>query len=363
MKIAVDSRELKYNHITGTSRYLRLFLNNLNADEREKVCLLVDDKTDFSDYKDLFKIIVAQSPVTLWYDQVTIPAILRRNKIDVFFSPFFKIPFFAKSKRVITIHDLHFLKGILRTGISRFKPFICYLRQAIRSCDKIITVSEFSKQEIISMFKTREDKIKVVYNGIAKGFKAADRKQYEVLRSKYAINYEYILYVGNMKPHKNIEGLIKAYNLLGDKNNNKLIIMAKKDKNFRRLENLVKSLSLERKVVFLDFVSDEDLVLFYSFANAFVFPSFYEGFGLPPAEAMACGVPVVASDATSLKEILGEAALYFNPYNIGEMHKILSELISNDKLKSEYRNKGIIQAEKYSAKQFSENLFKELIDI
>ena len=282
--------------------------------------------------------------------------------INIFFSPFYKMPLWGRFKKIATIHDVHFTKLVLRKGISRFKPYTFFLKRIIRCADKIITVSEFSKNMLIKQFKAPENKIKLVYNGVDPKFKIVDRSNFDILRSKYNVSFKYILYVGNLKKHKNVKGLIKAYSLLSDaqKNLYKLIIIAKHIESFKHLQRIVERLGLEDNVYFLDSVEDDDLVLFYNFAEMFVFPSYYEGFGLPPLEAMACGTPVISSYATSLKEVLGDSALYINPYSIQEIAQRIQELLNYQQLRSSLIEKGKIHVQEFSPKKFAANLYREI---
>lgn len=165
-----------------------------------------------------------------------------------------------------------------------------------------------------------------------------------------------------MMPSKNVRGLIEAYNLLSreEKESYKLIIIAKKDENFRKLQKDVRKLSLENSILFIDFVPDDDLAIFYNFAEVFVFPSFYEGFGFPPLEAMACGTPVISSYTSSLREVLEDNALYINPCNVEEISQALSKILAENKLKQIFKEKGIIHSKKYNAVVFSQKLLKEI---
>lgn len=362
VKIAVDIREIKHNQITGIGRFLKIFLDNISEQEKKNIYLLADNDTDISLYGYPFNTINLKAPFTLWYDQIVIPKILNNENIDIFYSPYYKLPFLLKCKKIITIPDLHFLKPILRTGLSVMKPFRTYFKMALNRADKVITISEFSKTEILRQFDISEQKIEVIYLGVDKKFKPSNKEGADKLRDIYGVDFKYILYIGNMKPHKNIKGLIEAYNLLDskDKNNYRLVIIAKKDENFKELKKFVGNLSLDNNIIFLDFVPDDDLVLFYDFAEIFVFPSFYEGFGLPPLEAMACGTPVISSYSTSLREILGDSALYINPYDMIEISQKISSVLNDNKLREKLRSQGLIHAKKYDSAVFSHNLLEAI---
>ncbi len=322
--------------------------------------LLADSRQPTTLYHHLFPVIRAKAPLTLWFDQVVIPRLLEKEKTDLFFSPYYKIPFSAKCRKVITIHDLHFLDDPLRQGASRFFPYVRYLKNAVQQADKVITVSNFSRQEVIRRLDADPSKVKVVYNGVGRVFRVLGEEARETINSKYKINFKYILFVGNMLPHKNISGLLKAWASLKDKSEFKLIIVAKKDPHYQGLVKRVKELSLEQEVIFLELLAEEDLALFYNCAEVFVFPSFCEGFGLPPLEAMACGTPVACSNIPALKEVLGESVLYIDPNDPRGMSHSLSGLLRDKPLREAYREKGLNQAKKYDSRVFSFQLQQEL---
>ena len=358
LRICVDAREIKKGMLTGIGRFTASFLKGLDLSELGGYFCFADPDTDTSEALSRFKILKARRAPVLWSDQVSLARLIRKNRIDVFFSPYYKMPFFSGCRNIITIHDLYFLENELRKGFERFKPFVTYLKCAVRMADMVITVSEFSKGCILRMFDIDPGKVRVVYNGVDPVFKVCPPQSRGLLVEKYGIDSKYVLYVGNMRAHKNLPGLLEAFALIPreDRKDARLVVIARKDKNFKPIERRVRSLGLEGQVVFLDFVPDPDLVLFYNFAEAFVFPSFYEGFGLPPLEAMACGAPVVSSDKGALKEVLGECALYVDPYNRDGMARGMALMLNEAGLREEYKAKGMARAANFSARAFSGSL-------
>jgi glycosyltransferase involved in cell wall biosynthesis len=363
MRIAIDIREFRDNQLTGSGRFLKLFLDHIKEQEKDGIVLFADQFSDAARFENYYQVKREYAPFALWYDQFVLPGLIKREKADVYFSSNYKLPFFSKEcKKLITLYDLSFFQGILNRGISRFAPYYSYINKAIKASTKIITVSEFSKKEIMKHFKVDERKIKVVYIGIDEQFRVLGRDKLALLQSKYGINFEYLLYVANMKPHKNIPGLIKSYNLLDKdkKDRYKLIIIAKQDENYRPLQEIVSNLGLKNNILFFDYVPDEDLALFYNFARIFVFPSFLEGFGLTPLEAMACGAPVVSSYTTSLKEVLQDNALYVDPGNCGDIADKLSLLLGDTRVSQDLKNKGLMHVKKFDCSSFSDILLKEI---
>ncbi|MCM8787048.1 MAG: glycosyltransferase family 4 protein [Candidatus Omnitrophica bacterium] len=363
LKIAIDARELKKNILTGTARFLKNLLDNIEADKNIFLC--VDKKTAINNYNEKFSILEASGILTAWYDQITLKNFLKNYKIDIFFSPYYKMPFFASTKRIITIHDLYFLKPMLRKGLDRFKPFVFYLKKALNLANKIITVSQYSKEEIIRTFDIEENKVKVIYNCVGKIFKKIDHINQEYFFKKYRIEQPYILYVGNFYPHKNIKGLLEAFFIFLKKfsTSYKLVVIAKKNRFFGDIFEYAKEIKVFDSIIFLDFVNDEDLVYFYNFAEFFILPSFYEGFGLTTLEAIACGNVATVSNIKSLREIFADAVIYFNPYDAKDIFEKMVVLIKDDKLKANLKEKSINLLEKFSAENFSSKLLEEIKNV
>ena len=198
------------------------------------------------------------------------------------------------------------------------------LKRGVARAKKIIAVSANTKNDLMKLLKTRSKKIEVVWNGVGREFVPSvptelSRKQ---LRKNFGIDKNYLLYTGVWRDHKNILGMLEAVAQLTQsrKFDGKLVITGKANPVYApEIFTKVKQLGLEKTVVFTGLVSDEDLRKLYQNARIFIFPSFYEGFGLPPLEAMSCGIPVVASNSSSIPEICGDAAEFFNPKNINEM--------------------------------------------
>jgi glycosyltransferase involved in cell wall biosynthesis len=355
IKIGIDVRELQEGIMTGIGRYLLSFLKYATKFKPEwKFVLFGNQHTSVNFSSNNLSKILINEKVTFWWDQVILPLTLKKEKIDLFFSPYYKTTLISPCKVVITIHDLIPFQSNLPQESNN--PLYINLRKGLNNlmakrADLIIAVSNNSKKDIIRLFNLMEEKIKVVYNGIEERFyPIKDMAALRIIRKIYRIPKDYILYVGNLKPHKNVSGLIKAYNMLPPnlKSKFQLVIVGKQDKNFCGLFNLCKELRITDKVIFIDFVKDNDLPALYSSATVFVFSSFYEGFGLPVLEAMACGVPVTTSSVSSLPEIVDDAAILVNPYNLNEIAQAMRELLTDSSLREKLINKGLMQAKNFS---------------
>ena len=294
-----------------------------------------------------------------WYtlaEQVVFPWIIRKEKLDLIHFPHFNVPLHCPTKFVVTVHDLILTKfpTVRATTLNPlfywFKNFAYRLviNNAIKRSKKIIAVSQFTKDDLVKQFKILEDKIVVTYLGVAQTF-AADKNSGDTdVLKKYNINRPFLLYVANAYPHKNLEGLIKLFpKIKAVKNDLQLVLVCKDDYFYERVKVFAKKYDDGRNVVFPGFISDNELVYFYRHALAYIFPSKYEGFGLPPLEAMAQGCPVASSNQASMPEILGDAAIFFDPDNEAEMIEKILVLINDSRLREEIKSKGREHVKKY----------------
>jgi glycosyltransferase involved in cell wall biosynthesis len=291
-------------------------------------------------------------------EQIILPYYCKKLKPDLVHYPNFNLSFYSPSPFVVTIHDL----------IYYLYPEACpnklghlyaktMLRRAARKSKLVITDSFFSKNDIVKHLGIPEEKVCVVYIGVNQKYHPIENPK-RFLR-KYNLPENYILYVGNHEVRKNIVGLLRAYSISKCRNDYFLVIGGKKDPRRGEIYEAIKKLSLENRVIFTDYILEEDLPAIYTAAKLFVFPSFYEGFGLPPLEAMACGTPVVCSNATSLPESVGKAAITVEPSDISGLARAMDEVLSNQVLQKELIREGIEQAKKFSW----ENTAKKTIEV
>ncbi|MFA4999743.1 MAG: glycosyltransferase family 1 protein [Patescibacteria group bacterium] len=303
-----------------------------------------------------------------WQEQIFFPFYLWREKLDLVHFPHFNVPLLAPKRFVVTIHDLiltHFptLRATTRSHWIYFLKNLVYrlvIFSALHRSLKIITVSEHAKCDIIEQFKIKPEKIKVTYEGVANLAKGRDSLFVSKLDSsetlaQYNIPKDFLLYVGNAYPHKNLEALLEVFSRLRlERPDLRLVLVGKIDYFYERVRAAAKDLNLwragdpESPVIFPGYVPDAQLEIFYAAARAYVFPSLYEGFGLPPLEAMAKGCPVASSNRASLPEILGDAALYFNPEDQEDMLFKIRLLLEDGNLRNELIARGREQVKKYS---------------
>lgn len=275
--------------------------------------------------------------------------------VDVFFAPHFLLTPISKNCRKITVfHDLSFeyFPNFFPVRKRFWHEFLNPAQRAKES-DGIITVSESTKNDLVKWYKIPEAKIRTIYSGVGEEFKKISLNTETLLRIKegYHLPEKFILYFGTIEPRKNLIGLIKAYEIFRDRyqlNNFKLLIAGSRgwlDKNIFSVAN--KSV-WRQDIIFSGFVRPEDKAYLYNLASLFVYPSFFEGFGFPPLEAMSCGVPVVCSNTSSFPEVVGEAALMVDPYNFGEIAWAMKEILSDRNLTQDLAVKGLERAKKFS---------------
>lgn len=275
------------------------------------------------------------------------------------------VPPNIEGKVITTIHDMTYVlypEIVEQKTMNRIKKGIEY---SINRADKIITVSESSKNDIVKYLNVPENKIDVVYNGVeynkfAKSYNEEDNLR---IREKYKLPKNYILYMGTLEPRKNIESIVEAFKLFNEKSdlkekNFKLVIAGKKGWLFESIFNLVETLKLQDDVIFTDYIDEVDKPIIYQMARLFVFPSIYEGFGIPVLEAMAASVPVITSNVSSLPEVAGDAAILVEPKDVKSIAENMHKILSDNDLRDKLICKGHIQAKKFTWEASAEKLYK-----
>ena len=313
-----------------------------------------DFEENFKNYNNINAIYVNYSKYSL-KGFVMQSVILRKleKKVDLFFYPHINLPMYIPKNTIITVHDLTPFTKFWDRNIFKKKYYKFIFERAIKQCKGIIIISEVTKKDLIKFDKTVESKIKVIYEFIDHKF--IKSVMIDSFKSKPLIPCNYILFIGNRKKHKNLERLIYAFNKIKNQLKYKLVIAGSKDKNNGLkdgIDLLIQKLGLRNEIIELISPDDETIINLYKNAQLFVFPSLYEGFGLPPLEAMACGCPVVVSDLPVSKEVCGDAAIYFNPeseediaakiINICEDNELRQSLISKGKERLKFFDKNNI---------------------
>lgn len=355
MKIAFLSWILDRER-TGIDNYLyNIIMEMIKSDNSRDISLIHYQKSDSIIYKKVNDVIIDSLPYSI-ENPISLAKSLKEEKIDVFHLPSHMAlqisPFFIKSnvKKVLTIHDL--IPLLFKEKLPFFYKFWGPSLKLVKNRpDCIITDSFNTRNDLINYLQIPEKKIKVIPLAPNKDFKfIKDKSQIMAeLEVKYEISTPFILYVGTVELRKNIPLLIKSfYRLLKKGIETKLVLIGKLGYGFKEISQKVESLGLSQHVIFLGYVPEGDLIKFYNAADLFVFPSLYEGFGLPPLEAMACGSPVVSSNTSSLPEVIGDAGITLDPDDCGGFTEAMYQILVSESLKDEMREKSLKRAKQFS---------------
>ena len=365
IRIGIDARFFGPKQ-KGLGRYVQKLVEGLEKTDTQNQYVIFLRKDNWHDFKPRspnFKKVLADYR---WYtlkEQVYMPFKIWQQHVDLMHFPHFNLPLFYLSPYIVTIHDL-VLKRFPTQRATTLGPFRYWLKNlgyriviysAVKRAKKIVAVSQFTKQDIVNHFRIDPGKIDVIYEGGPENIRQQSLPMTAQLAAARELQLEkpYLLYVGNAFPHKNLGRLISAFAKLISMKQTKhkhkdlqLVLVGELDYFYRRLKNLAHfSLpDIRNRIIFTGFVSDEDLDILYANADAYIFPSMCEGFGLPPLEAMAYGCPVLSSEATCLPEILGSAAIYFNPLKIGEMATKIQQVLEDRPLRKKMISRGYQQA-------------------
>ncbi len=268
--------------------------------------------------------------------------------------PHYNAPLFYPGQMITTVHDIcHLAQKQFFPGVMKRIYSNQFLQQVLKRSNHIITDSNFTKSEIIKYFGTPEEKIHVIYLGVDSIFKPLPYDVTQKVLDFHGLPKEYILFIGNIKPHKNILGLLTSYKIALEQNPDlpPLVILGQFKNLITGIPNLkeiIKDKTFQSNIIFTGYLPTKDLPAIYSRAMLFLFPSFYEGFGLPPIEAMACGAPVITSNVSSIPEVLEDAAVMVDPYDSDMIADRILTLASDTQMQEDYRQRGIKHVEKFS---------------
>jgi glycosyltransferase involved in cell wall biosynthesis len=362
MRIGIDARFFGPQG-KGLGRYTEKLIKNLEKTDFENHYCIFMRKEAWQEYtpeNPNFNKILADLK---WYsltEQLFLPCIIYKQKIDFIHFPHFNVPIVYRGNFIVTIHDLILLKFPTKRATTlgpalyaiKYWGYKKTITNAVKRAKKVITVSNYTKTEISDYFKINQEKIRVIYE-------AADSVEWGQLTltnntflKEHKITKHYLLYVGNAYPHKNLERLLMVFKKLKEERNfsYQLVLVGKEDYFYKRLANDAKKLKLfeNNDVVFFGFATQKELAALYRQASLYVFPSYVEGFGLPPLEAASYGIPVVAAKSSSLPEILGDAALYFDPRSEEEIVRKILTVLTSQNIRQELTKKGFAKVKEYS---------------
>ena len=367
MRIAIDARKL---HDFGIGTYIRNVLLGLAAVDQDTDFIVLCRPADAETVNDLgpnFRAVPETARPYSIGEQVWIPLALVREGAHLLHEPHYILPPATRCRTVVTIHDcIHlmfpqYLPGRLAHVYARASMW-----SAVHRSDSVLTVSEASKRDILRFFDIAPAKVSVIYNAIDERFLAPpDEQRMDQIRQRYQLDHPFLLYVGNIKKHKNLERLIEAFGRAraGGLDDLKLVIIGDEISKYPPLRQSVHRHRLDKHVRFLGFQPYDTLSAFYRLARAFVFPSLYEGFGLPPLEAMACGTPVVTSNVSSLPEVAGGAAILVDPYEPASIAEGITRAVTDEPARADLIARGLARARDFSWSQSAQSIHRIYMDV
>ncbi|MFB0519465.1 MAG: glycosyltransferase family 4 protein [Acidobacteriota bacterium] len=352
VKIGIDIRKIRDY---GIGTYIENLISQFSRFDSENQYILFCRPQDMEGLPQLgenFHPVVDRSAHYSLREHLSLSRKAKRLNLDLYFSPHYVLPLLTSCQAIVTIHDvihLLFPENLPRKGAYYYARFM--MGRALAKAEKVVAVSHHSGADIQRLFPRYASRVEVIHNGIDPRFFRQPGED-ELLRAKggFQIDYPFILFVGNLKPHKNLTNLLKAFALLRGRRERglKLVVAGGERDKSAQIREIIDRLSLGAEVRFLGYVNKEELCCLYHLAELFAFPSFYEGFGLPPLEAMACGTPVLSSNLSSLPEVLGDAAFMVNPHQVEEIAEGMQQLMENRPLREELIRRGAQQAKRYS---------------
>lgn len=348
MKIAIDGYEANVVQRLGSSQVAFQLLRSLEKIDKKNDYTIMLPKPPLEDLPKErtgwnYRIL---KPKRLW-TRLALPLVLymSKEKPDLFFSPTHYIPRLSPIKRVATIFDLSFLHFPLMFNKQDLWQLTNWTKFSVQNADQIITISNFSKQDIINQYKVDKNKITVAYPGYDKSIFRPGNKNRD----------NYIIYIGTIQPRKNLVRLIEAVSKIENLN---LIIAGKQGWMYEETLKAPKGFGIEERVKFTGFLPDDELAKLLRGAQAFILPSLWEGFGITVVEAMACGTPVIVSNVSSLPEIVGKAGLLVDPYSVDQIEQAIRTIVSDKKLHQKYTKLSLAQAEKFSWEKMAKIVLK-----
>ncbi|PIZ75753.1 hypothetical protein COY05_03235 [Candidatus Peregrinibacteria bacterium CG_4_10_14_0_2_um_filter_38_24] len=375
MKIGIDCR-IYSSKFTGIGRYTHELVQNLirinDEKNRPHEIVLFFNAPEFHDYappNQAVKKVLVNARHYSFAEQTKFLFKLNKEKLNFVHFPHFNVPYFYRRPYTVTIHDLTISlfpgKG---NKIWKFFQRIVYdviIKNATVTAKTVLTISENTKKDLIERLNVPAEKIEVIYNGVSDNFTLIeDPKTFQKTLNKYKIKKEFLLYTGVWRYHKNLPRLIEAFAILKQKKNMNisLVITGKPDLDYPETKDKVKELHLEEDVIFTGLVNEEELIHLYNAANIYVFPSLYEGFGLPPLESMKCGTPVVASNTSSIPEICGEGnAVFFDPYKVEDIAEKIEKVYKDVDLQAKLIENGMAHASQFSWQITGEKTYSAII--
>jgi glycosyltransferase involved in cell wall biosynthesis len=367
LKIAIDARRIRDFGVGTYIRNLLQAIATLNSGHEYSLICSADDKAQFAGLPANFHTVIDRRGDASRLDHFALPRLVHGLKVDLTHIPFHRVPLLLPKPYVVTIHDLSSLFYDDASGLLH-DLHVFRLKRGLERAARIITVSGATQRDVENLVPSAAGRIRLIYNAPDPQFlerrlpsdartagpEAAAREKHRILE-RYQIRYPFLLYAGSIRPQKNIPRLIEAFAVARSSLENhpvykdlRLIIIGDEISRHPNVRRAVIQSRVENCVRFLGFIPFDTLRIFHELAAAFVFPSLYEGFGLPPLEAMASGTPVIASAVSSLPEVVGGAAMLVNPENVFDIARGITEVLTDDALRHNLIELGLKQAARFS---------------
>jgi glycosyltransferase involved in cell wall biosynthesis len=359
---------------TGVNNYLYNLIKNMIVNGKaDEISLIHYEKSDDPIYSKVNDIIIPEKPLKLT-SALGIPQAVKNADIDILHVPVHwynqitPFVFNRKIKKVLTVHDLTpilFPEMHTRETNLTWRSSFKFIKNRTNI---MICVSESTKTDCVKLLNIPEKRLRVIPLSADEQYKPLKNKKqiHDELKQEYNIDFPFILFVGTLEKRKNVPTLIKSfYKLKKSKVDHKLVVVGGKGWKYTKIFDLIEELNLKNEVIFTDYVSDEYLVKLYNAADLFVYPSLYEGFGLPPLEAMACGCPVITSNTSSLPEVVGDAGIMIDPNDINSLTESMLKILTNNQLREEMSKKSLERAKMFSWKKTAKetwNVYEDVVN-
>ncbi len=347
---------------TGIGRYTAELIKNLAELDKANKYVIFLRKENFEKFEvpnERFTKVLADFGHYTFGEQIGFYRLLNKLKLDLVHFTHFNAPILYRRPYVVTIHDLtlSFFPGKKMTGFLHRLAYQWVLRNVVKKAKAVISVSEHTKKDMMEVLKTKDEKVTVIYNGISAQFEGIEPTPRQDLYKKLGLEKPFFLYTGVWRSHKNVVGMIKAFHAFNEKMDHQynLVITGRHNPTYHEIPDTVKELKAEEDIHLVGLVSEADLVALYENAVSYVFPSFYEGFGLPPLEAMLHGTPVIASNQSAIPEVCGEGnALFFDPYKIEDIEEKMKQIATDAALRQQLVDNGKKRVEDFDWKKNAE---------
>ncbi|MFH2143208.1 MAG: glycosyltransferase family 1 protein [Bacteroidota bacterium] len=369
MRIAVNTRLLIKDRLEGIGWFTYETLRRITRQHPEHEFIFIFDRpyTQDSIFSDnVIPVVIGPKArhaflFVIWFE-ISVKKILKKYKADIFISPDGYLSLRSKIPSLQVIHDInfeHYPEFIPFWARKHYKYF--FPRYAAKA-ERIATVSEFSKKDIVETYKVTSDKIDVTYNGANENYIPLSLIEKTEIRNKFSSSCEYFLFVGSLHPRKNLKNLINAFGIFKEKNKSdiKLLIVGDKYWGNKEMQETYEKNSVKNEIIFTGRLNNDELKSVYGAALALCYVSIFEGFGIPIVEAMYCDVPVITSNTSSMPEVGGDAVLFADPFSVDSIENALEEIYSKPELRKELIEKGRVQRQKFSWQKTSDNLWKSI---